>query len=64
MGSDSGFSFVECTTPVVQFIGDYKLLLYGSLLFAVMRFSPGGLAGLAQSLFPNSQKTFAPKENQ
>jgi branched-chain amino acid transport system permease protein len=47
-----------------QFIGDYKLLLYGCLLFAVMRFSPGGLAGLAQSLFPNSQKTFAPKENQ
>ena len=47
-----------------QFIGDYKLLLYGSLLFAVMRFSPGGLAGLAQSLFPNSQKTFVLKENQ
>ena len=47
-----------------QFIGDYKLLLYGSLLFAVMRFSPGGLAGLAQSLFPSSQKTFVPKENQ
>ena len=47
-----------------QFIGDYKLLLYGCLLFAVMRFSPGGLAGLAKSLFPNSQKTFAPKENQ
>ena len=47
-----------------QFIGDYKLLLYGSLLFAVMRFSPGGLAGLAQSLFPNSQKAFVPKENQ
>jgi branched-chain amino acid transport system permease protein len=47
-----------------QFIGDYKLLLYGSLLFAVMRFSPGGLAGLAQSLFSNSQKAFVPKENQ
>jgi branched-chain amino acid transport system permease protein len=28
-----------------QFIEDYKLLLYGGLLFAVMRFSPGGLAG-------------------
>jgi len=29
-----------------QFIADYKLLLYGALLFAVMRFSPGGFAAL------------------
>ena len=47
-----------------QFIGDYKLLLYGSLLFVVMRFSPGGLAGLAQNLFPKSKKSFVLKENQ
>jgi branched-chain amino acid transport system permease protein len=31
---------------MVQFISDYKLLLYGGLLFAMMRFCPGGLAGL------------------
>ena len=30
-----------------QFIGDYKLLVYGGLLFAMMRFSPHGLAGIA-----------------
>ena len=47
-----------------QFIGDYKLLLYGSLLFAVMRFSPGGLAGLAKKFFPKSKNTFVLKENQ
>ena len=47
-----------------QFIGDYKLLLYGSLLFAVMRFSPGGLAGLAKKLFHKSKNTFVLKENQ
>ena len=47
-----------------QFIGDYKLLLYGSLLFVVMRFSPEGLAGLAQILFLKSKKYFALKENQ
>ena len=41
-----------------QFIDDYKLLLYGGLLFAVMRFSPGGLAGLAQRWFPQNQKSF------
>lgn len=33
-----------------QFIDDYKLLLYGGLLFAMMRFSPGGLAGLLRSI--------------
>ena len=34
-----------------RFISDYKLLVYGALLFAVMRFAPEGLAGLAQSVF-------------
>ena len=33
-----------------QFIEDYKLLLYGGLLFAMMRFSPGGLAALTNKL--------------
>jgi len=32
-----------------RFISDYKLLVYGALLFAVMRFAPEGLSGLAQS---------------
>jgi branched-chain amino acid transport system permease protein len=35
---------------MVQFISDYKLLLYGGLLFAMMRFCPGGLAGLLAAL--------------
>jgi branched-chain amino acid transport system permease protein len=30
-----------------QVIGDYKLLVYGGLLFMMMRFSPHGLAGMA-----------------
>ncbi|CAB1062989.1 ABC transporter, permease protein 2 (cluster 4, leucine/isoleucine/valine/benzoate) [Olavius sp. associated proteobacterium Delta 1] len=33
-----------------RFISDYKLLIYGTLLFAVMRFAPEGLAGLAHVL--------------
>ena len=33
-----------------RFISDYKLLIYGVLLFAVMRFAPEGLAGLARGL--------------
>jgi branched-chain amino acid transport system permease protein len=37
-----------------QFIGDYKLLVYGGLLFLMMRFSPGGMAGIVKRLFkPN-----------
>jgi branched-chain amino acid transport system permease protein len=31
-----------------QFIGDYKLLVYGGLLFLMMRFSPSGMAGFAR----------------
>jgi branched-chain amino acid transport system permease protein len=33
-----------------QPVDDYKLLLYGALLFAVMRLSPGGLAGMVARL--------------
>ncbi|HIJ55697.1 MAG TPA: branched-chain amino acid ABC transporter permease [Deltaproteobacteria bacterium] len=32
-----------------RFISDYKLLVYGALLFTVMRFAPGGLAGFLQT---------------
>lgn len=34
-----------------QFIGDYKLLVYGGLLFLMMRFSPGGMTALAKRFF-------------
>ena len=37
-----------------QFIDDYKLLLYSALLFAMMRFCPDGLAGLARRLMRRS----------
>jgi branched-chain amino acid transport system permease protein len=33
-----------------QFIGDYKLLVYGGLLFTMMRFSPHGLAGMVKAM--------------
>ena len=33
-----------------RFISDYKLLVYGALLFAVMRFAPEGIAGLVRRL--------------
>ncbi len=31
-----------------RFISDYKLLVYGALLFTVMRFAPGGMAAFAR----------------
>lgn len=34
-----------------RFISNYKLFVYGALLFAVMRFAPDGLAGLAKDFF-------------
>jgi len=55
---------VICATIVLtlmpeffRFISDYKLLVYGTMLFAVMRFAPEGLAGLARGLL----KTIRPK---
>jgi branched-chain amino acid transport system permease protein len=42
---------------LVQFVDDYKLLLYSGLLFAMMRYSPGGLAGLTQRFFERARKT-------
>ena len=32
-----------------RFVNDYKLLIYGMLLVVVMRFSPGGLSGIARA---------------
>lgn len=33
-----------------RFMSDYKLMVYGILLFSVMRFAPSGLAGFARTL--------------
>jgi branched-chain amino acid transport system permease protein len=40
---------------LLQFVADFKLLVYGLLLFGVMRFSPGGLGGLARSALDRVQ---------
>lgn len=36
---------------VFTFVGEYKLLVYGGLLFLMMRFSPDGVAGAVRRLF-------------
>jgi branched-chain amino acid transport system permease protein len=40
---------------VLRFADDYKLLIFGLLLFAVMRFAPDGLAGLT-NLWPPRER--------
>jgi branched-chain amino acid transport system permease protein len=37
-----------------QVIGDYKLLVYGGLLFLMMRFSSDGMAGLTKRFFKSN----------
>ena len=34
-----------------RFLSDYKLFVYGALLFSVMRFAPGGIAGLTSDIY-------------
>jgi len=53
MGSVAGTGLAAAVLTLVpdlfRFVNDYKLLIYGLLLFAVMRFAPGGVAGLVRS---------------
>ncbi len=35
---------------LIQFVDDYKILVYGGLLFFMMRFSPDGIAGISRRL--------------
>jgi branched-chain amino acid transport system permease protein len=54
IGSVTGVAISAALLSVLpswfQFIGDYKLLVYGGLLFLMMRFSPAGMAGFARRL--------------
>lgn len=55
IGSVVGVSVSAAVLSVLpswfQVIGDYKLLVYGGLLFLMMRFSPGGMAALVARIF-------------
>lgn len=50
-GVVAGAILLTLMPELFRFINDYKLLVYGGLLLLVMRFSPGGLAGLVQRAF-------------
>lgn len=46
-----GTALLTLMPEFFRFISDYKLLVYGALLFTVMRFAPSGLAGLSRLRF-------------
>lgn len=64
IGSVPGVIFAAAVLSVLphwlQFIAEYKLLLYGGLLFVMMRFSPGGLAGLCRAAVRRTRTWRAP----
>lgn len=50
VGVVAGAVLLTLMPELFRFINDYKLLVFGGLLLAVMRFSPEGLAGLVRRL--------------
>ena len=48
-GSIVAAAVLTLMPDLFRFVNDYKLLIYGLLLFAVMRFAPRGVAGLIRS---------------
>ena len=56
-GVIAGTALLTLMPEFFRFISDYKLLVYGALLFAVMRFSPEGLAGLGWSMIRRAGQT-------
>ena len=46
-----GAALLTLMPEFFRFISNYKLFVYGALLFAVMRYAPDGLAGIAHSIF-------------
>ena len=44
-------AFLSVLPLLLQFFADYKLLIYGVLLFVVMRFAPGGIDALMRVLW-------------
>jgi len=45
-----GAALLSALPAWFQVIGDYKLLVYGGVLFLMMRFSPGGVAGMVRAV--------------
>jgi branched-chain amino acid transport system permease protein len=62
-GSGSVWGVVAATVALTllpelsRAASDYRLLIFGCMLILMMRFSPGGIAGLARSYFMRRQAT-------
>lgn len=55
-GAVLGAVLLTLMPELFRFINDYKLLVYGGLLIIVMRFSPGGIMGIARTIVDRSSK--------
>jgi branched-chain amino acid transport system permease protein len=55
-GVTVGAAVLSALPAWFQFIGDYKLLVYGGLLFLMMRFFPTGMAGMVTRLLASRKK--------
>ena len=51
-----GTALLTLMPEFFRFISDYKLFVYGALLFGVMRFAPDGLAGMASAMVERLQR--------
>jgi branched-chain amino acid transport system permease protein len=51
LGAAAGAILITLMPELFRFINDYKLLVYGGLLLAIMRLSPDGLAGMLRRWF-------------
>jgi len=51
-----GTALLTLMPEFFRFISDYKLFVYGALLFGVMRFAPDGLAGMVSAMVERLQR--------
>lgn len=52
-----GAALLSALPAWFQVIGDYKLFVYGGLLFLMMRFSPNGVAGMVRAAISRTRKS-------
>lgn len=51
-----GAALLSALPAWFQVIGDYKLFVYGGVLFLMMRFSPGGIAAIVRGLWRRGRR--------
>jgi len=50
LGVSAAAIILTLLPEMFRFVNEYRLLIFGGLLVVVMRFAPGGLAGVARAI--------------